>query len=45
MVIALIGEFCNKWLFSIFDSIVSLYGADRPRRLHLQAASLPCLDT
>ena len=28
MVIALIGEFCNKWLFGIFDSIVSLYGAD-----------------
>lgn len=28
MVIALIGEFCNKWLFTIFDSIVSLYGAD-----------------
>ena len=28
MILALICEFCNKWLFNIFDSIISLYGAD-----------------
>ena len=28
MVIAIIGEFCNKWTFSIFDSVVPMYGKD-----------------
>lgn len=28
IVIAIIGEFCNKWVFSIFDTVVSLYGME-----------------
>lgn len=28
IVIAVIGEFCNKWVFSVFDTVVSLYGID-----------------
>ncbi|CBK24756.2 Tetracycline resistance protein [Blastocystis hominis] len=28
IVIAIIGEFCNKWVFSIFDTVVSIYGME-----------------
>ena len=26
MIIAFIGEFCNRWTFSVFDTVVSIYG-------------------
>lgn len=28
IVFAIICEFCNKWVFSIFDTVVSLYGME-----------------
>ena len=29
MIIAIIGEFCTRWIFGVFDTVVSLYGLQK----------------
>ena len=36
MIIGFIGEFCNRWTYGVFDTVVSIYGLQ-----HFGIQSLP----